>query len=286
VNAWSSALSVDEFAAIRSAGFEPVGQVMGTAVYRTSVLSQFVDCGYRTGMFGTGQAQTVTTADGDNGYRGYVRGRTEMRRLAMDRMARECQALGGSGVVATRLTMGPLGESGNVVEYRAIGTAVAARGVAPPERPFLSHLTGQEFAQLFVAGWVPVDLVLGIAVGIRHDDWATRQVRGMFGAVQEVGGWTELVSRTRAVARTNFHHDAARRGGDGLLVSRVDVRVWDRECRRGNEQSDHGAEAMFLGTSIAAFHRTGAPPAPAPLTIMPLDRASGPGIARSTHVVT
>ena len=30
---WGSALSTDEFAAIRSAGFEPVGQVLGAAVY-------------------------------------------------------------------------------------------------------------------------------------------------------------------------------------------------------------------------------------------------------------
>jgi len=29
---WSSALSTDEFAAIRSVGFEPVGQVLGAAV--------------------------------------------------------------------------------------------------------------------------------------------------------------------------------------------------------------------------------------------------------------
>ena len=32
---WGSALSADEFAAIRSVGFEPVGQVFGAAVYST-----------------------------------------------------------------------------------------------------------------------------------------------------------------------------------------------------------------------------------------------------------
>ena len=30
---WGSALSADEFTAIRSVGFEPVGQVLGAAVY-------------------------------------------------------------------------------------------------------------------------------------------------------------------------------------------------------------------------------------------------------------
>ncbi len=33
---WDSALSVDGFAAIRSVGFEPVGQVFGAAVYYLS----------------------------------------------------------------------------------------------------------------------------------------------------------------------------------------------------------------------------------------------------------
>ena len=30
---WGSALTADEFTAIRSTGFEPVGQVLGAAVY-------------------------------------------------------------------------------------------------------------------------------------------------------------------------------------------------------------------------------------------------------------
>jgi hypothetical protein len=30
---WGSALTADEFAAVRSVGFEPVGQVFGAAVY-------------------------------------------------------------------------------------------------------------------------------------------------------------------------------------------------------------------------------------------------------------
>src|ERR1700729_537317 len=36
--AWGSALSVGDFAAIRSVGFEPVGQVFGAAVYYLSTV--------------------------------------------------------------------------------------------------------------------------------------------------------------------------------------------------------------------------------------------------------
>lgn len=274
---WSSALSVDEFAAIRSTGFEPVGQVMGSSVYRTSAYSMWADCGARGGfLFGGGTAETITTADGDNGYVGYVHGRYEMRHLAMSRMADECRALGGAGVVATRLTIHRFEGDANMTEYRAIGTAVAAPGVAPPPRPFLSHVTGQEFAQLFLAGWIPVDLVLGIAVGVRHDDYATRTSTGWFSGNQEVPGWTDLLMRTRRAARTRFHHDAARAGGDGLLVATTDLSLWERECRSSDKQTDRLAEAMFLGTSVAGFTPTGTHRPPAPLTIMPLDGTRGP----------
>ena len=41
---WTSSLSVSEFAAIRSVGFSPVGQVMGSAVY--NVGWTYSSCGY------------------------------------------------------------------------------------------------------------------------------------------------------------------------------------------------------------------------------------------------
>lgn len=272
---WSSSLSVDEFAAIRSAGFEPVGQVMGSSVFRTSVNNMWVDCGYRRGLFGMGDAHTITTADRgvDNGYHDFVRGRYQMRHLAMSRMADECRALGGHGVVATRLTMHRFEGDAFATEYRAIGTAVAVPGAVQGPRPFLSHVTGQEFAQLYLAGYIPVDLVFGVAIGVRHDDYATRSSTGWFAGNQEVPGWTELLARTRHVARANFHTDAARTGGDGLLVSTSELTVSERECRQSDSARDHVAEAMFLGTSIARFGGSRAHRGPKPLTIMRLDRA-------------
>ena len=38
---WGSALTADEFAAIRSVGFEPVGQVFGAAVYSAGSASRY-----------------------------------------------------------------------------------------------------------------------------------------------------------------------------------------------------------------------------------------------------
>lgn len=46
---WSSAVGTGEFAALRSVGFEPAGQVMGSAVYQlvtAGTRSYYYDCGY------------------------------------------------------------------------------------------------------------------------------------------------------------------------------------------------------------------------------------------------
>ena len=52
---------------------------------------------------------------------------------------------------------------------------------------FPTHLPGQDVAKLVLAGWVPADVVLGLAVGIRHDDWNTQLQRRWTAGNVEVG---------------------------------------------------------------------------------------------------
>src|ERR1019366_9571444 len=80
--------------------------------------------------------------------------------------------VGGQGTLGGSLTIGSFPAGG--LEFKAIGPAVRAQGggVVPPT-PFTSDLSGQDFAKLMMAGWVPVGLALGISVGSRHDDWLT-----------------------------------------------------------------------------------------------------------------
>src|SRR3954447_6067629 len=128
----------------------------------------------------------------------------------MGRMAAECAALGGDGVVAVGLTIAPFRGAAHHLEFQAFGTAVRATGPVRPGRIFLSHVSGQEFVKLIETGWVPVDLALGAAMGIRHDDWGVNWSTGRFAPTQEVGGWTELVSVTRRKARSRLFADARR----------------------------------------------------------------------------
>jgi uncharacterized protein YbjQ (UPF0145 family) len=238
---WGSALTADEFAAIRGTGFEPVGQVFGAAVYSSA----------SAGMYGCpGTAAPANLAP----FGPLVQAMYDARRVCLGRMVAQCAELGGHGVVGVRLTHGyfPLGG----LEFTAIGTAVRAPGVASaPPVPFTSDLSGQDFAKLVMAGWVPAGLALGISVGARHDDLATtRQTRWTAGNV-EVGGWTELVSHCRHQARRALDDDVRRLGADGVVIAAMRMLVRARDCPSNVGRRDHVVEATIVGTAIAAFSR-------------------------------
>ncbi|WP_327070551.1 heavy metal-binding domain-containing protein [Kitasatospora sp. NBC_01250] len=273
---WSSALSTGEFAAIRSVGFEPVGQVMGSAVYHVGRSGQY--WGYHAcGYVGRGWARSVygpagVILSGNGGpSEALVRVMDSARGAALGRMTAECTALGGDGVVAAQLTMAPFPAAPDCLEFKVIGTAVRATGPVRPRRPFTSHLDGQGFAKLITAGWVPVELLVGMSIGVRHDDFRTGQQRYSWNN-QEMEGWTALVHLVRADARTQLHRQGAGQGGDGVILADGDLRVWEERCMgssQNSEQTDHIAESTLIGTAIARF--AAKPSAPRTLTVLPLN---------------
>ena len=254
--AFTSDLTVDEHHAIRSVGFEPVGQVLGSCVYHIGWTGSW-NCGYGGGWGGWagGYASVVTEAVG------LGQSLFEARELAMARMQAECAGLGGDGVVAVRLEIRPFPAGG--LEFQAIGTAVRAGGDVRPRTPFTSDLTGQDFAKLLAAGWVPAGLVLGLAVMIRHDDLRSWQQTNRW-TNQEVTGYTELVQTARKQARERLRADCARHGGAGVVVRTMTLRISEQPCSSGpgDDNHDHLAEAMVIGTAIAPFRHAGgnAPP--------------------------
>ncbi|MCQ4041589.1 heavy metal-binding domain-containing protein [Streptantibioticus rubrisoli] len=277
---WSSALSTGEFAAVRSVGFEPVGQAMGSAVYQVSRSGQYwgyYDCGYQYAGFSGRMAYPAQVALSGQGAgsRALVEVLMDARRKALSRMTAECSALGGDGVLAANLTIAPFPAAPNCLEFQVIGTAVRAQGPVRPPRPFTTHLDGQGFAKLITAGWVPVELLIGLSIGVRHNDWTTRRQNWFGAGNQEVTGWTDLVGATRHDARAQLYGQAARSGADGVVLGSSDLRVWGERCvraRNRNSESDaedHAAEATLVGTAVAAFQVREA--APRTLSVMPLD---------------
>jgi uncharacterized protein YbjQ (UPF0145 family) len=275
---WGSALSTPEFAAIKSAGFEPVGQVLGAAVYNVGYTSYGYGYGCPSGMAFTtyNRMQTwrpgytaLSSAGASSPYGGLVQTLYAARRAAISRMSEECAGLGGHGVVGVRLTISRFPAGG--LEFHAIGTAVRAPGGVRLRRPFTSDLSGQEFAKLIADGVVPVGLVLGISIGSRHDDWMTRG-QTMWGAGNtEVAGYTELVNMTRHDARNELRKDVARLGGDGVVVQSMDLRIGEQECPVSEGARDHIAESTIIGTAIARFAPSNRRSEGPSLAIMSLD---------------
>jgi uncharacterized protein YbjQ (UPF0145 family) len=157
------------------------------------------------------------------------------------------------------------------LEFRAIGTAVRGQGAPAPPHPFSSDLSGQDFAKLIRAGWVPAGLALGISIGGRHDDWRTRGSSFWGAGNTEVAGYTELVNMARHDARVQLEDDVRRMGADGVVISALDLRVRERECSAREGARDHIAEVTIVGTATARFTSAAVAAPPASLAVISLD---------------
>lgn len=244
-----SQLSAGEFAALTGAGFDPVGYVLGTAVIR---LSEPV----RSGL-----------CDGPGRRRTHIAPAGELVQLALSRAVRECEALGGDGIVGVTVQARPFPAGGT--EFTVQGTAVRARTAVRPAAPFTAHVSPPEFAGLLRAGWVPAALAVGVCIGARHDDRRRLPSRGN----RELTGYTELVSDTRAVARTRLMHAAMRQAAEGVVVGEMTLRISEQHCQTYQGRHDRVAEVTVLGTSVVSFGRPAVTADRPPLTIMRLNPA-------------
>ncbi|MGV9268613.1 heavy metal-binding domain-containing protein [Kitasatospora sp. NPDC003701] len=265
-NTWDSALSSEEFAAVKGAGFDPVGQVLGTAVFTIGYTGVW-GC---PGAWSTEGGRKAPSSAWDSSFAPLVRTLYAARRLALGRAVAECRALGGDGIVGVGLRVDEFPAGG--LEFTASGTAVRARSRVRPRLPFTSHLGGQDFAKLIHTGWVPTGLAFGIALATRHDDWRTSRRTRWTAGNQEVDGYTQLISHVRHDARNQLALDAATHGGDGVVVDEVELTVSESECPGLGYSRDLSAEAVLVGTCIARFGRSEQPSGPGPLTIMRLER--------------
>ncbi|MGW4686625.1 hypothetical protein ACWEPM_17230 [Streptomyces sp. NPDC004244] len=264
--AWDSTLSAEEFAAVTGAGFDPVGQVLGTAVF---------DRGYGglwgcPGAWSVADGRKVPSSAWDASFSTLVRTMYAGRGLAVSRAVAECRALGGDGIVGVGLRFEEFPPGGT--EFTVLGTAVRARSRIRPSAPFTSHLGGQDFAKLLHAGWVPTGLAFGLAVEARHDDWRTNRRKPWTAENQEVEGHTRLLDHVRRSARRQLALEAAKHGGDGVVVSEAELQVREMECPNFGYARDFRVEAVFTGTTVARFGRSERPAGPRPLTIMRLER--------------
>jgi uncharacterized protein YbjQ (UPF0145 family) len=194
----------------------------------------------------------------------------QARHTAVDRMITECAELGGHGVVAVHVSRGMFDLGGT--QFAVIGTAVRAPGPGHGRSaPFTSDVSGQDFAKLIMAGWVPVGLVQGISIGSRHDDRNTNRQARWGSRNAEVAGWTDLVSQSRHDARRELESDVRRLGAEGVVIAAMPMQVRQRDCPAAVGRRDHIVEASVIGTAVASFSAAKQRADGPPLPIMSLD---------------
>lgn len=274
---WGSVLSVDGFAAIRSVGFEPVGQVFGAAVYPlfataavscpgTATHPLIPGAPARAGGW-AGSAARIAQAL----YDGY--------RTAIDRMTGECSDLGGHGIVGASLQVTETpGDNftAATVEFKVIGTAVRGRDCPPLARPFTTELSGPDFAKLLMDGWVPAGIILGISAAGLHDTLVTTSSGPWGTGNAEVPAYTNLMVYVRQDARSRLEQMVRGLGAEGVVVSAMTLHVRSGECRAHLIGADHFAEAVIIGTAVARFADRRKAARPPSLAVLPLDAGSAP----------
>jgi uncharacterized protein YbjQ (UPF0145 family) len=255
---FTSDLSAKELALTRQAGGEPLGQVLGSAVY----------------SIGT-QWRTPNWRDSDRGRAfGYeldvvTQGFANARQLALGRLRQEAALLGATGVVGVRLQRTSFPEAESLFEFAAIGTAIRdsgrpihpLRGYPNPQRPapntpWLSHLSGQEYWLLRQSGCRPVALVAGNCSYYQVPSQATRQVtssvRGARRPNQELPEYSQAVADARTRAMQRLEAEARAAGADGVVGVQVEIEVHPHAA-------DAGSGTLFgmrydftvIGTAIA-----------------------------------
>ena len=195
--AFTSGLTVPDFAACLQMGLEPVGYVQGFCVMQW----QWYGMGSPFGGFGSpyaGQARGYSeswqcphgfvSAEhrgwGQNYEQSWIEDAWHQGfDGAYARMLEEASAAGAHGVVGVTDTSQPLGDLG-VLEFRVQGTAVRVAGGQLPAdgRPWTTYLAGQRLAKSIEAGLAPVSIA---ATGLlRH----RVPHRGLLGGLGLPGG--------------------------------------------------------------------------------------------------
>jgi uncharacterized protein YbjQ (UPF0145 family) len=218
-------LTVDEFLLLQSAGFEPVGMVVGSSVYHV---------GYQRGSWSQNQELTTLTQAMYNA-----------RELALSRLAAEAQALGASGVVGVQLRIQFLEWGEDIGEFTAVGTAVRQREGqdwrADGGIPFTSDLSGQAFYKLIMSGWRPLGLVVGNCVyHVAHQSF--RQLMKQMGQNVEVALATQALYEARELAMGRMQAEAERLNASMVVETRLEVssHIWEH----------HIMEFLSVGTAI------------------------------------
>jgi uncharacterized protein YbjQ (UPF0145 family) len=276
--AWSSGLSIADFASCLTMGMEPVGFVQGYAVMQWSWYSPYSMAGGYGGPPPGSQGRYSESWQCPHGFVGgehrsygvnfeqtWVEDNWSTGwQLANTRMIEEAEALGAHGVIGVIDDMRQLAGTG-AVEFRINGTAVVVPGATRPPTPFSTFLSGQRLAKLIEAGFAPVAVVAALTsvqmIGycITHYQLAGTNAGSWSGGLAGVHPIVQVGKAQRA-ARSLARERARAQLGDDQLHGAT-VTQFEQEVGEG----DLAIQCSVRGTRVRRFKDFDPLPDPAPV---------------------
>jgi uncharacterized protein YbjQ (UPF0145 family) len=245
---FTSDLSVKEALLVWQAGYDPLGQVMGSSVYHI---------GWQRMPNWSGSSRELEVL---------TQAFYHARHLALGRLRQEAQLLGATGVVGVRLERKEYEWGSHLLEFAAIGTAIREKDVPlSSEPPFLSDLSGEEFWMLRRAGYRPVGVAVGNCTYYQVPTWRTQNVTqgGIFGGGwtnQELPDYTQALYNARSLAMSRMEAEARSAGSEGVVGVYSEVEAEPRHVEVNDKQTriDMIYHFTAIGTAISSHP---APPA-------------------------
>ncbi|MGA9876895.1 MAG: heavy metal-binding domain-containing protein [Solirubrobacteraceae bacterium] len=262
--AFTSDLSVADFALCHRLGLAPVAQVMGSSIYQV---------GYQTtpwasgmGVGGSFMFEMEALSQAWN----------EVRNRALSRLAQEATHVGADAVIGVDLQTGAHDWAENSIEYVVIGTAVRhAANVNPQDQPsggghrhsnarsrggnggsgepVLTELSVADYTKLLGAGVEPLGIVAWSSVFFVAASYETQNMGGLGGRMlysqnQELREFTQGLYEAREIAVGRLTEQAARLDASGVIGVRI---------AHGIRQMSVGGGAYARSGLIVTFHVIG-----------------------------
>ncbi|MHB1280972.1 MAG: heavy metal-binding domain-containing protein [Acidithiobacillus sp.] len=231
---FTSDLSVNEFVMVRKANFEPLGLVVGSCIYHMGI--QYGNWNQNMEMDVLSQAMY------------------QARELAMSRMEQEAILLQADGIVGVRLEVKRMEWDQEILEFMAIGTAIAHRSGAfgfkgVGGKPFTSDLSGQDFWMLLQAGYRPMEMVMGSCVyHVAHQ--GLLKSMGNVGRNTEMEQFTQAMYDARELAMERMQHEAQEAQADGITGVQLH--------EGSHNWKPHIIEFFAVGTAVKAMENADA----------------------------
>lgn len=240
--AFTSNLSVADFALSDRLGLAPLAQVMGSSIYQVGYQST----PWATGMGGGLMFEMQALSDAWN----------EVRRLALGRLAQEAEHVGADAVIGVDLRTDAHDWAENSIEYVVIGTAVRHTGQTrrgSGAGPVLTELSVADYTKLLSAGIEPLGVVAWSSVFFVAASYETQAMGGLTGRLmytqnQELREFTQGLYEAREIAVGRLTEQAARLDASGVIGVRIAHSI---------QPTSVGAGTYSRGGLMVSFHVIG-----------------------------